>query len=569
MQDLAIRSWRWCILFALLCVSTACFHVNTRPKGFQEVRSTRAELEESFAPQRWALVIGVPRYQDPTWSRLNYTISDAQELARVLRETRYGGFQRVILLTTPEQTTRTHILAELRRLRNDLRKQDTLVFYFSGHGSLELNGDGMAQFYLAASDTRTHDLLSTGIELATLRTFLEELKPQRSVMILDNCFAGTGKSRVTASTLTRLQQVKELFRSFHQLLGRSEAMLMASALGGLAQEDDRLGHGTYTHFLLQALTSSSSAADVNQDGAVTVYEAHDFARNRTVTHTQGTQIPEGHFRVLGQAEIYLSGTPGPELAKASALIYAYGLGPEGAVSISVDGNLKGTFPRTVPIAPGLRQLKIQDVSGKTLAQGELMLKRGHIYPMHEVIDALQGVRRYAGFELGMQAQAGPLQQLWGSSAMRIGVLSGHRIRTGSLQGLTLGLSLGYTDVRLGEWKTYTTQQQRPVFDTSLRLILRKKLHPVQLGGGWHVQAELTPSVMEGLTEGTIRDPTQQLLDRWLTLQTGPIFWQGISLHHNLMLRIEERILWSHGSLNGSPAASSFQLSTGMGLELGF
>lgn len=558
------------MLLSIGLTLTGCMTAQTaRPKGFQETRSTRAELEESFAPQRWAVVVGVPSYRDPTWSRLRFTTNDADEVARVLKSPHYGAFHRIILLTTEELTSRESILTELRRLRSDLRRQDTLVFYFSGHGSLELNADGSPNFYLATSDSRSNDLWGTGIELNALREFLDDLKPQRKVMILDNCFSGQGKSRVASATKARLAGMADPFKGGGQMFGRSEAVLMASTFGGTAMEEDRLGNGTYTHFLLQALTSSSTAADVNQDGAVTAYEAHDYARKHTVEHTTGAQVPEGFFRVLGQAEIYLSGKPGPELAKASALVYAYGLSPGSSVTMSVDGRLKGTFPQTLAVEPGLHRLTVRDLSGRVLADGEAELKRGEVYPLGTLLEELQGYRRFFTLSLGGQAQQGFLTPIWGEQGLRVGLSTGLRVRSGALAGLTASFGGGWTGIESGDWRAYSSDEHRSVFDLQSTWVYRRRLGPVQLGAGWQVQGNFTTAVAASENAGAVAPETLRLLDRWLTVQTGPVLWQGLALQRNLLLRMEEQGAWTYGSLDSIQSDSNLQFGMSMGLEMGF
>lgn len=564
----------------LLLLLAGCLHADkarplgsraseSRDKGFREARSTRAELEESFAPQRWAVVIGVPSYADPSWSRLKFATKDADEVARVLKDSRFGRFHRVLIFNTADTTRRDSILFELRRLKNDLRRQDTFVFYFSGHGSLELSRDGTLSYYLAASDTRANDLWGTGIELSALREFLDELRPQRKVMVLDNCFAGSGKSQVGETTFARLRGLQDPFRGASQMLGQSDAVLMASTLGGIAQEDDRLGHGTYTYYLLQALTSSQELADSNSDGAVTVYEAHDFARIRTVERTQNAQVPEGYFRTLGEADMYLSGQPSPALSKASSLVYAYGIERGSGMTLSVDGRAKGTFPRTIPIDPGRRRVTIADGGGRVLADGDLEFEKGRIYPISELMEELQGYRRFLGVEVGGMAQRGPAEKVWGSSASRVALTSGYRVRQGAFSGLALSLGFGWTPIYTGEWQEISRDESRTLLDAGARLVWRRPLGPLQAGAGWQVQGSYTSEAAPLATSSPLNANALRLLDRWLTLSTGPVLWQGYALNKNLLIGLEERASWFYGSVDGSGAASSFQGSLSLGVEMGF
>ena len=71
-------------------------------------------------------------------------------------------------------------------------------------------------------------------------------------------------------------------------VSRASVMLAACDSGETAREDERLDNDIYTHFLVEALRVG---VDRNGDGAVTVSEAHDYARRMTYEYTAGKQRP--------------------------------------------------------------------------------------------------------------------------------------------------------------------------------------------------------------------------------------------------------------------------------------
>jgi len=562
---------------ALLAATAACLLVagcvhraRIQPKGFDEARSTLSQLEAALQPQRWALVIGVDTYRDPTFRGLRHAADDAREVARVLRDPEAGAFDRVITLTSPEQTTREAILFELSRLRFDLRRQDTFVFYFSGHGTVEFTQDGTPILYLVAADTRASDLWGTGIELGALRAFVNELKPQRKVMILDNCFAGRGKSRISAVTRERLAQNPDPWPSLRESMTQSEAILMASTLGGIAQEDDTLGQGVYTHYLLDALTTDRLEADTNRDGALTAYEAHDYARVKTVEHTGGTQIPEAFFRVLGRAEIFLSGTPNPDAAASAALVYAYGTGPQVAFSLEIDGRPKGSFPKTVAVEPGLHQVTLRNSNGDIVSTGALKFGPGQTYSVGVLLEELEGYRRFFGIETGPSFQViGPARYVWGDDVMRLGFISGYRVRGGILRGLALSFTLGWNPAYSGLWVDLTDQDLRHLVDFGCRIVLRRPFRQFQLGAGWQASAIYTPPVLAD-QDSLPSMEQRQYLHTWLTLHQGPVLWQAYALDRHLLLTLEQRASWFAGDFQDSLGRTpNLQLAFSAGLEVGF
>jgi uncharacterized caspase-like protein len=268
-----------------------------RLKGFDDARSTKEALDSSFAPRKIAVVWGVDAFDDPAFPALKWATRDAGEVARILSDPNYGGFDRVVLLNQPGEVRRDRVLAELAALKADLRRQDTLVVYASTHGTMALDQSGEPHLFLVAKDTRPGNLHHTAIELAELQRYFSTVKAERKALILDACYNGESKSALQPTVRQRIERLDEqptLSRKVR--LGEAEAHLFASTFGRPAREDDELQHGVYTYHLLDALTWNQLEADANGDALVTVYEAHDHARRKTISWTTGSQVPEAYFR---------------------------------------------------------------------------------------------------------------------------------------------------------------------------------------------------------------------------------------------------------------------------------
>ncbi len=573
MKDVLPAAAVFCVLFVAIVNAGCAPHLGVTRKGLEKSNATWEELEPGFAPRRWAVVIGIDDFDDPTFTRLRHARDDAREFARVLASERYGAFDRVITLVTPERTDRRSILFELSRLRGDVRRQDTLVVYFSGHGTLEMSEDGQPRLYLVARDTRLTDLAGTGIDVEALRTFLHSLKPQRKVLILDSCFAGAGKSRVANATRKQLKESVELWSRVAMSVGQSEAVLMASTLGGVALEDDSLRHAAYTYYLLNALTEDRAQADANRDGAVTAYEAHDFARVATMAHTEGEQVPEGYFRVIGRAEMYLSGAPDPEMAKEAALVYAYGGASARGMTLAIDGRSKGAFPRTVAVEPGDRRVEIRDAMGRVVADGRLRFARGQVYTLALLEEELLGYRRFFGMDVGGAIQAsGPAELLWGKGAPRLAAVSGYRVRGGALRGLCVSFALGWTPATGGSWVDAidTTQRARNIVDLGTSIVMRRNVWKTQVGVGWHASATYVPAVA---SESGSRPAAQAEFlpsQTWLLLPGGPVFWQGTEIGRNILATTEVRgsLVWGDYTDVGDQMPNLL-ITAVAGIEIGF
>ncbi|MFH1464329.1 MAG: caspase family protein [Pseudomonadota bacterium] len=139
--------------------------------------------------------------------------------------------------------------------REELRREDLLVVYFSGHGTRAWDGTRWHR-YLLARDSRTTDLDGTAIDLDVLQDFLPLLAPERKALIVDACFQGDGESSVQPTERELTEEAVASFVARPTAMSAGEARLFATTPGRPAREDDELGHGVYTYYLLEALSWS-------------------------------------------------------------------------------------------------------------------------------------------------------------------------------------------------------------------------------------------------------------------------------------------------------------------------
>ena len=296
------------MLAALLVVG--CVAPVVREKGMVLSLATAAALEAALEPRRRAIVIGIDDYLSPAFPDLKHAVDDAEALADVLRADRGGAFDEVVALTTPEVTTRESIVRALQEARSELRREDELVVYFSGHGTRVRDAERYVR-YLLASDSQPSDLDGTALDLVAVQAFFATLAPARKALVVDACFHGEGKSVVRPDPFDGAPVLDDALVPRATTMGPAEAHLFATSPGRPSLESDALGHGVYTNFLLEALTWGLDDADRDEDGVVTVWEAHDHARGRTIAYTNGAQVPEAAFRVSARRTSCSRATPPP------------------------------------------------------------------------------------------------------------------------------------------------------------------------------------------------------------------------------------------------------------------
>ncbi len=350
---------RLAVAVLLLC---SCVHI--RDKGTTLVPVAPAGVTAAAKSRRIALLIGIDSFEDRRFSALKYAAQDALAMAQAVEH-----FDEVIVRTAAAETTRAAILQTLSDITKRItNSRDTLVIYISSHGSLgQRPGEPLARF-LVTSDTRLDLVAETGISVDALVRTVETLHAKRVALILATCHSGAGKSQISDSLAEALRRHKAPLGFLHE---RSEAILLttAAAFGESARESDELRHDVYTHFLLQGMRDG----DRDADGAVTLSEAHDYARERTFAYTNGAQRPTIESSILGSDPIVLRGNP---QKRGRPLLYSYAQSATG-IQVFVDGTAKGTLPGGVVLEPGAHRIELRDAySGASLYRGTVSLNEG-------------------------------------------------------------------------------------------------------------------------------------------------------------------------------------------------
>jgi hypothetical protein len=218
--------------------------------------------------KRWALLIGVDRYEDSNIGPLRGAANDANSLKEVL--IRYAGFpqDQVIVLSTNEpperQPSRKNILKRLSNLSGLVPKDGLLLISFAGHG-IDRNGRA---FLIPSDATLTEDLgllEETAVSVNHVKQRIKDTGVQQVMILLDACRAyPTGRSD-SPNPLT------PAFTSAFSFDTRNReviafAVLYATAVGYRAYEYGEKHQGYFSWAIAQAL----SGAAANDRGEVTL-----------------------------------------------------------------------------------------------------------------------------------------------------------------------------------------------------------------------------------------------------------------------------------------------------------
>ncbi|MEO1637099.1 MAG: caspase family protein, partial [Cyanobacteria bacterium J06631_9] len=138
-------------------------------------------------------------YQDSHLPNLQYSAVDCQGLSEALITATAAFSEKEIFVhhdTTVARPTLETVLFSLAHIVSQAKKQDTILFYFSGHGFQEPQKQ---QAVLCFTDTQKENLLSTGLPLEQLLDSLSRCQAGQQLVWLDACHSGGMTLRGTGS----------------------------------------------------------------------------------------------------------------------------------------------------------------------------------------------------------------------------------------------------------------------------------------------------------------------------------------------------------------------------------
>ena len=259
-------------------------------------------LEDVRGRDKYAVIVGVSRYRDPSIPQLEFADRDAEAIRDFLLSAAGGHFQRdKIKYLVNEDASSANLRAALYTFLTRPRKEDLVVIYFAGHGSPDPND--RRNLYLLPYDTEIFNMGGSAFPMWEIQdVFARIVKADRIVTFTDACHSGgvsgqsaqPGAGRPNSST--RDLGIRPIGNNLiNQYLTRyagegQRAILTASDISETSMEGKVWGggHGVFTHFLLEGLKGK---ADRDADGTVTAGELFDYVHDRVVEETNQQQNP--------------------------------------------------------------------------------------------------------------------------------------------------------------------------------------------------------------------------------------------------------------------------------------
>ncbi|MCX5669712.1 MAG: caspase family protein [Planctomycetota bacterium] len=267
--------------------------------------STSSDLQA--VRQRLAVVIGISQYAHRgKWdlADLRHAATDARALEGFLNADQ-AGFDAVELLVD-RQATAVNVKRALREKLRGVQPDDLVMIFWAGHGFSDPHEPD--KLYLITHDTDPQHMASTAYAMDDFRSDIANIRAGRVIVIADACHSG-GIFDPTIGIRGRrentiVSSLRGVYVSVQKGVGEatpgganSPLRLIFSSCeqGEVARESEKLGHGVFTYYLLQALKGEADRPENktggNGDGKVSLGEMIEYTRDQVKRFTENQQHP--------------------------------------------------------------------------------------------------------------------------------------------------------------------------------------------------------------------------------------------------------------------------------------
>lgn len=245
----------------------------------------------------WLLLVGVDHYDDDRLPDLRYSATDCQGLSEALREGTQAFPNKEMQVHhdgLEQRPTLAAVQTSLDAIATHARPQDTILFYFSGHG---LQDPQHHQAVLCLADTAKENLLATGLSLQALLSALGRCRARQQLVWLDACHSGgmtlhstqaetVAGQWTTSPDAASPQLAAQLIDVLRQQAAQSSGFyaLLSCDRNQRSWEFPQLGHGVFTYYLMRGLRGEAADAQ----GVVSIDSLYRYVYYQTLRYIDKT-----------------------------------------------------------------------------------------------------------------------------------------------------------------------------------------------------------------------------------------------------------------------------------------
>lgn len=208
--------------------------------------------------ETYVVAVGISDYK--SISDLTLPEQDAKAIAEL-----YKTKTKNVMLITGRYATKARILKALRDQFARAKRDDMIIFSFSGHGYQ----GGVCPYDMTMQQ-------SSGITYREIHAILKQSSAQRKIIFADACFSGGLRGGNRQSTHAAIDKDANVM------------LFLSSRSGETSIESPFMANGVFTASLLRGLRGG---ADDNRDRMITAKELFDFVHSGVAEKSKGKQHP--------------------------------------------------------------------------------------------------------------------------------------------------------------------------------------------------------------------------------------------------------------------------------------
>ena len=239
--------------------------------------------------KRWAFLVGINKYDDPGYGKLEFCVDDVKTLGRLLQDDL--GFDVTCLHDDPPaaryKPIRNSIKAELKLVCDAVEPDDLLLVHFACHG-IQINN----QPCLVTSEVRSFNPEEEVLPIAQVKKLMEDSGARCKVLLLDACHTGVDMGRYIPDLEFMRHEYEE-----------AEGFAIIAASTAQQKAYEIAGHGVFTHYLLAALRGDADGYQgMPEKGFVSVQDCRRYVLNEVTRWKKNTgmvQTPTSQIEGVG------------------------------------------------------------------------------------------------------------------------------------------------------------------------------------------------------------------------------------------------------------------------------
>jgi hypothetical protein len=259
-----------------------------------------------FAKEKYALLIGINDYKSPRIRDLNYSEADALYLKDML--IKYARYKpQNVKIIQGDAATYARIKKEIYWLGKTANKDDTVFFYFSGHGTRVEDTDGNEADKMDEAfcpyETDIDNPASVILD-DEIGHWFRRINAKQVIVVLDCCHSGGAAGRslendgskgleMVAASMGRGLLNSDDDPYAKDLQVDNKFIMTASDADEQSYENPKLGHGVFTYYVGEAIRGD---ADSNNDQEITTLEMYEYTRAKTLEFAKTIKRQQTPFK---------------------------------------------------------------------------------------------------------------------------------------------------------------------------------------------------------------------------------------------------------------------------------